>query len=125
MQQTRDGSERPKFQRKFILVPLQACPGDGSQNPVCQTSHWRLPANGYRSITDSNVLSHALDLLVVPSIEPWKALKLRIEFRPLFQASRFAQAHLHCAAKVRRPGIRGVDIAVKFRGRKLRLDRTH
>src|SRR5262245_4908906 len=106
--------QRPKFHRHSIVVVAQPCACDRSEHPVSRLTKARAWTDRLGTVRDANVVAHALDLLVCPSVDPRKTLEFGIELGPLLERLRRSQSHFDGLPEVRGTGIRSVDVAVEL-----------
>src|SRR5262245_31613038 len=106
--------QRPQLYRKVVRMRVQPCASDGRQKTIGRVTEARAVADSDHSVSDADVIAHALNLFVALFVDPWEPLKFWIELGPLFQRLWLAQSHVECALKIRRAGIRRVNVAVEF-----------
>src|SRR5213593_707096 len=121
---TAEALERPQLDGEVVLVRTQPRPCERRKKAICRLTR-RAAAQRFHPIGNPDVITHALNILMLPFVHPRQALEFRIEVGPFFQRLRIMQAHFHGLLKIRRSRVRGIDIAVKLRVRIARPDFTH
>src|SRR5262245_42314269 len=104
----------PQFYRKVVGMRVQPRASDGGQKVIGSVTETRAFADSNHSVSDADVITHALNLFLALFVNPRQALEFWIEFGPLFQRLWLAQSHIECALEIRRAGIGRVNVAVEF-----------